>query len=114
MLPHFHFGLKDKEAQYHQRYLDLILNYFMSRNLLSALRSSQSIRCFLDELIFLMNIIPDGTMAKPFIMDHNELDLNLYMGTAPEPYHKMLVALTMFTKLDTSSPNQHGWLSIDL
>ncbi|KAK1341497.1 hypothetical protein QTO34_017911, partial [Cnephaeus nilssonii] len=85
MLPHFHFGLKEKETKYHQRYLKLVLNDFVRQ------------KSFLDELRFLefetpmMNIIPGGTVAKPFSTNHNELDLNLCMRIAPEFCHKMLV-----------------------
>lgn len=38
----------------------------------------------------MMNIIPGGAVAKPFITYHNELDMNLYMRIAPELYHKVV------------------------
>lgn len=38
----------------------------------------------------MMNIIPGGAVAKPFITYHNELDMNLYMRIAPELYHKVI------------------------
>lgn len=37
----------------------------------------------------MMNVIPGGAVAKPFITYHNELDMNLYMRIAPELYHKV-------------------------
>lgn len=39
----------------------------------------------------MMNIIPGGAVAKPFITHHNELDMDLYMRIAPELYHKVLI-----------------------
>ncbi|MED6284702.1 Lysine--tRNA ligase [Characodon lateralis] len=39
----------------------------------------------------MMNIIPGGAVARPFVTYHNELDMNLFMRIAPELYHKMLV-----------------------
>lgn len=37
----------------------------------------------------MMNIIPGGAVARPFVTYHNELDMNLYMRIAPELYHKV-------------------------
>lgn len=37
----------------------------------------------------MMNLIPGGAVARPFITYHNELDMNLYMRIAPELYHKV-------------------------
>jgi lysyl-tRNA synthetase, class II len=96
-LPDKWHGLSDVEQRYRQRYVDLIVNDDSRQVFLSRNRIVQFLRSFLEALDFMevetpmMQVIPGGAVARPFVTHHNALDVDMYLRIAPELYLKRLV-----------------------
>ncbi|HEY5618890.1 MAG TPA: lysine--tRNA ligase [Vicinamibacterales bacterium] len=95
-LPEKWHGLTDIETRYRQRYLDLIVNPDVRRafevrsRVVTAVRDFLIARGFLEVETPMMQSIPGGALARPFVTHHNALDIPLYMRVAPELYLKRL------------------------
>ncbi|HCS26860.1 MAG TPA: lysine--tRNA ligase [Spongiibacteraceae bacterium] len=96
-LPDKFHGLQDQEMRYRQRYVDLIVNpevrdVFRTRTkIINAIRRYLGERDFMEVETPMMQVIPGGAAARPFMTHHNALDLDMYLRIAPELYLKRLV-----------------------
>jgi lysyl-tRNA synthetase class 2 len=96
-LPDKFHGLEDRELRYRQRYVDLIMNEETRQAFAIRSRAIAAMRAFMVEHGFLevetpmLQVIPGGAAAKPFVTHHNALDIDMFLRIAPELFLKRLV-----------------------
>ena len=96
-LPEKHKGLTDTEARYRHRYVDLMVNedsrrVFHARSkIINAMRQYFAERDFMEVETPMLQVIPGGATARPFVTHHNALGIDMYLRIAPELFLKRLV-----------------------
>lgn len=96
-LPEKWHGLKDTDLRYRRRYVDLIVNpavreTFEKRSaIIREIRNFMDARGFIEVDTPMLNTIPGGAAARPFITHHNALDIDMYMRIATELHLKRLI-----------------------
>ena len=96
-LPEKFHGLKDTDLRYRQRYVDLIVNPEVKDTFIKRTEIIKEMRRILDEKKYtevetpILNTIPGGAAARPFITHHNSLDIDMYLRIATELYLKRLI-----------------------
>jgi lysyl-tRNA synthetase class 2 len=98
VLPEKHHGLRDVEARYRQRYVDLIVNPEVRDVFVKRTKIIKAIRTFLDGRNYMevdtpvLQTVPGGGSARPFKTFHNTHEMEMYMRIALElPLKRLLV-----------------------
>ena len=90
-------SFEDPELRYRQRYVDLIVNDGVKEKFLKRATIVKTMRAVMDEAGYtevetpILQSIPGGASARPFITHHNSLDIDLYLRIATELYLKRLI-----------------------
>jgi lysyl-tRNA synthetase, class II len=96
-LPEKWHGLRDVELRFRRRYLDLATNEEVRARLAARARMLAALRGHLDGLGFVevetpvLQPVPGGGLARPFVTHHDALDIDMYLRIAPELYLKRLL-----------------------
>ncbi|MDP1520447.1 lysine--tRNA ligase [Porticoccus litoralis] len=96
-LPDKYHGLADQELRYRQRYVDLIVNpeirdlFRVRSQVIDFIRRYLNGQQFMEVETPMLQVIPGGATARPFVTHHNALDIDMYLRIAPELYLKRLV-----------------------
>lgn len=92
-----HDAFNDPELRYRQRYVDLTVNPHVKEIFVKRTKLFNAMRTFFNEAGYfevetpILQAIPGGAAARPFITHHNALDIPLYMRIANELYLKRLI-----------------------
>ncbi|CAL4043192.1 Lysine--tRNA ligase [Buchnera aphidicola (Takecallis arundicolens)] len=103
-LPEKFHGLTNQEIRYRKRYLDLLsnqssmINFIRRSKILNIIRNFMHVNKFIEVETPMLQNIPGGATAKPFITHHNSLNINMYLRVSPELYLKRLI-IGGFTKI---------------
>jgi lysyl-tRNA synthetase class 2 len=96
-LPDKFYGLEDQETRYRQRYVDLMVNeetretFVLRSRIVSSIRRFMELHNFMEVETPMLQTIPGGATASPFMTHHNALDMDMYLRIAPELYLKRLI-----------------------
>ena len=97
VLPEKYHGLKDTDTRYRQRYVDLIVNpevrhtFELRSKFISYVRRFMDGRGYMEVETPVLNTIPGGAAARPFVTHHNALNIDMYMRIATELHLKRLI-----------------------